>query len=142
MMVTEILRRSVTSHNGRNGYVTSTDRDFKLDLAIPKEMGGAGDLTKTNPEELFAAGYSSCFSSSMQYMMQVENIEAKDFYAKATVMLSKDEKQGGFKFSVRMEASITGVDDKTKKDIINKAYQFCPYSRAIRGNIDVEIVIV
>mgnify|MGYP000911622456 CR=1 FL=1 len=140
-METEILRRTIRSHNGRNGYVTSKDRDFRLELAIPKEMGGAGDQTKTNPEELFAAGYSSCFSSSLQYMMQVENVESNDFYAEATTKLVKDDQHGGFKFSVIMKASIKGVDEKTKKDIIDKAYQFCPYSRAIRGNIDVKIII-
>ncbi len=140
-MEKEILRRTMRSVNGRNGYIKSQDREFKLDLAIPAEMGGTHDATKSNPEELFAAGYSSCFSSSMQYIMQTQEIKFQDFYAEATCKLIKDEENGGFKFSIVMKAGIDGVSEKVKKDIINKAYQFCPYSRAIRGNVDVQIII-
>lgn len=140
-MEKEILRRTMRSINGRNGYIESKDRDFILELAIPKEMGGNEDETKSNPEELFAAGYSSCFSSSMQHLMQTQKIKFQDFYAEATCKLVKDEEKGGFKFSVIMKASILGVDEQTKKNIINQAYQFCPYSRAIRGNVDVEIIV-
>jgi len=140
-MEKEILRRTMKSVNGRNGYIESQDRDFKLDLSIPKEMGGDEDLTKSNPEELFAAGYSSCFSSSMQHMMQSQHIEYQSFYAEAICRLITDEQKGGFKFAVTMKASILGVDEETKKKIIKQAYQFCPYSRAILGNVDVELVV-
>ena len=141
-MKTEILKRTLTSVNGRNGYITSKDSNLRLELTIPKEMGGTGNVSKTDPEELFAAGYSSCFSSSMQYMMQQENINGKDFYAEVTVQLLKDDVVGGYKFAATVKASIADVDDELKKKIIEKAYAFCPYSRAIKDNVDVKIVIV
>ncbi len=136
-----ILTRTMKTTNGRNGTITSDDRDFTLALAMPQEMGGKGDASKSNPEELFAAGYSACFASSMQYILQSENIEHGDFYAKAVCELSKDEDNNGFKFSVVMEADIEGLQKSQKQDVVDKAYRFCPYSRAIHGNVDVELVV-
>lgn len=140
-MPKEILNRTMRTVNGRNGYIVSKDRDFRLDMAIPKEMGGVEDLTKTNPEELFSAGYSSCFASSMQYIMSSQKIEHGEFYAEAKTSLIQNVKEGGFKFAVTMTCGIEGVDEDTKKKVIEEAYQFCPYSRAIRNNVDVDLII-
>lgn len=136
-----LLTRTVKAVDGRNGYITSTDRDFKLDLEIPKEMGGK-ENDKTNPEELFAAGYSSCFASSMEFLLKNSGIAYTSLFAEVEAKLVTDEKGGGFKFEANITASITGVDEKTKADIIHKAYDFCPYSKAIRSNVDVNIQVV
>ncbi len=140
-MPKEILNRTMRTVNGRNGYVVSKDRDFKLELAIPQEMGGEENLKKSNPEELFSAGYSSCFASSMQYIMNTQGIKYKEFYAEAKTSLLPNEEDGGFKFAVTMTCGIEGVDEETKRKVIADAYQFCPYSRAIRNNVDVKLII-
>lgn len=136
-----LLTRTVRTVDGRNGYIASKDRDFRLESEIPKEMGGK-ENEKTNPEELFAAGYSSCFASSMEFLLKNAGIAYTTLFAEVQANLVTDEQGGGFKFEANITASITGVDEKTKTDIIHKAYDFCPYSKAIRSNVDVTITVV
>lgn len=137
----ELLRRTVRATNGRNGYITSKDRDFSMQLEIPQEMGGKPN-NNTNPEELFAAGYSSCFASSMEYLLCSSNTAFESLFAEVTAKLVQDTNKGGFKFAATITASIKGVSESVKQQIIEQAYQFCPYSRAIMNNVDVDIQIV
>lgn len=140
-MKQELLRRTVRATNGRNGYISSKDRDFTMQLEIPQEMGGKPN-DNTNPEELFAAGYSSCFASSMEYLLRSSDTAFESLFAEVTAKLVQDSSKGGFKFAATITASIAGVSEEVKKQIIDNAYQFCPYSRAIMNNVDVEIHIV
>lgn len=135
-----LLKRTMKTDGGRDGTITSKDRDFSLSLAKPVEMGGQKNQDKSNPEELFAAGYSACFASSMEYIMMSEGIEYKSFYAEVTCALVEDP-SGGFKFAITMHASVDGVDEHTKQHVVDQAYAFCPYSKAIRGNVDVSLIV-
>ncbi|MFD6274131.1 organic hydroperoxide resistance protein [Streptomyces sp. NPDC060209] len=125
-----------TAENGRDGRV-STD-DGKLDVVVnpPKEMGGSG--AGTNPEQLFAAGYSACFQGALGVVARQEKADISGSTVTASVSIGKTE-AGGFGLEVAISASIPNVDTATAQALIEKAHQVCPYSNATRGNIKVEL---
>ncbi|MFJ8748856.1 organic hydroperoxide resistance protein [Streptomyces sp. NPDC102441] len=128
-----------TAENGRDGRV-STD-DGKLDVVVnpPKEMGGSG--AGTNPEQLFAAGYSACFQGALGVVARQEKADISGSTVTASVSIGKTE-AGGFGLEVAISASIPNVDTATAQALIEKAHQVCPYSNATRGNIKVELSVV
>ena len=134
----QLLERSAKTQHGRNGVIDDTQSGLKVTLSKPKEMGGTEDKG-SNPEELFAMGYSSCLASSMEYLLTNEQVEYKDLYVKAKAILVMIPDQG-FEFKLEVEARIDGVSKETEADFVEKAYQFCPYSKAIRNNVEVTFV--
>ncbi|MFD7895659.1 MULTISPECIES: organic hydroperoxide resistance protein [Streptomyces] len=128
-----------TAENGRDGRVSSDDG--KLDVVVnpPKEMGGSG--AGTNPEQLFAAGYSACFQGALGVVARREKADISGSTVTAKVGIGKTE-AGGFGLEVELTASIPNVDEATAKDLLEKAHQVCPYSNATRGNIKVELSVV
>jgi len=133
-----ILKRNATTYHGRNGVVKDTQSGLETTLSKPKEMGGFGGKG-TNPEELFAMGYSSCLASSMEYLLMTDNVKYEDLYVKAVAELVMDPEKG-FEFQLTVEARIQGVTKDIEKSYVDKAYDFCPYSKAIRGNVEVKFV--
>ncbi|MFE4212506.1 organic hydroperoxide resistance protein [Streptomyces sp. NPDC056844] len=127
-----------TAENGRDGRV-STD-DGKLDVVVnpPKEMGGSG--AGTNPEQLFAAGYSACFQGALGVVARQEKADISGSTVTASVSIGKTE-AGGFGLEVAISASIPNVDQATAQALVEKAHQVCPYSNATRGNIKVELSV-
>ncbi|MEV6752265.1 organic hydroperoxide resistance protein [Streptomyces sp. NPDC051214] len=127
-----------TAENGRDGRV-ATD-DGKLDVVVnpPKEMGGSG--AGTNPEQLFAAGYSACFQGALGVVARKENADISGSTVTAKVGIGQNE-AGGFGLEVAITASIPNVDAATAQSLIEKAHQVCPYSNATRGNIKVELAV-
>ncbi|MCX4772758.1 organic hydroperoxide resistance protein [Streptomyces sp. NBC_01260] len=127
-----------TAENGRDGRV-STD-DGKLDVVVnpPKEMGGSG--AGTNPEQLFAAGYSACFQGALGVVARQEKADISGSTVTAAVGIGKTE-AGGFGLEVAITATIPNVDRATAQALIEKAHQVCPYSNATRGNIKVELSV-
>ncbi|MWA10928.1 organic hydroperoxide resistance protein [Streptomyces sp. BA2] len=127
-----------TAENGRDGRV-ATD-DGKLDVVVnpPKEMGGSG--AGTNPEQLFAAGYSACFQGALGVVARKENADVSGSTVTAKVGIGQTE-AGGFGLEVAITASIPNVDAATAQALIEKAHQVCPYSSATRGNIKVELAV-
>ncbi|MFF3753811.1 organic hydroperoxide resistance protein [Streptomyces sp. NPDC002018] len=127
-----------TAENGRDGRVSSDDG--KLDVVVnpPKEMGGSG--AGTNPEQLFAAGYSACFQGALGVVARREKADISGSTVTAKVSIGKTE-AGGFGLEVELTASIPNVDAATAKDLLEKAHQVCPYSNATRGNIKVELSV-
>ncbi|TXS08793.1 MULTISPECIES: organic hydroperoxide resistance protein [unclassified Streptomyces] len=125
-----------TAENGRDGRV-STD-DGKLDVVVnpPKEMGGSG--AGTNPEQLFAAGYSACFQGALGVVARQEKADITGSTVTASVSIGRTE-AGGFGLEVAISASIPNVDTATAQALVEKAHQVCPYSNATRGNIKVEL---
>ncbi|MEU8704953.1 organic hydroperoxide resistance protein [Streptomyces sp. NPDC048565] len=125
-----------TAENGRDGRV-STD-DGRLDVVVnpPKEMGGSG--AGTNPEQLFAAGYSACFQSALGVVARQEKADISGSTVTASVSIGRTE-AGGFGLEVAISASIPNVDTATAQELVEKAHQVCPYSNATRGNIKVEL---
>ncbi|MDI6453065.1 Ohr family peroxiredoxin [Peloplasma aerotolerans] len=134
----KILERSATTFHGRDGLIKDTDSGLELKLSKPKEMGGLGE-NGTNPEELFAAGYSSCLASSMEYLLKNDKIDYKDLQVSAVASLVMHQEKG-FLFQLVVDAQIQGVTKEVEKEYIEKAYNFCPYSKAIKGNVEVRFM--
>ncbi|WP_419994653.1 organic hydroperoxide resistance protein [Streptomyces boninensis] len=126
-----------TAEGGRDGRV-ATD-DGKLDVVVnpPKEMGGNG--AGTNPEQLFAAGYSACFQGALGVVARNEGADISGSTVTANVGIGKNDE--GFGILVNITASIPNVDAATAKDLVEKAHQVCPYSKATRGNIEVNVSV-
>ncbi|GAA2441407.1 organic hydroperoxide resistance protein [Streptomyces macrosporus] len=125
-----------TAEHGRDGRV-ATD-DGKLDVVVnpPKEMGGSG--AGTNPEQLFAAGYSACFQSALGVVARREKKDISGSTVTARVGLGKDA-DGGFGLTVALVGSIPGLDRRAALELMEKAHRVCPYSRATEGNIEVTL---
>lgn len=134
----EILSRTATTFGGRNGEVRDTTSGLTYQLAKPKQMGGIG-LHGTDPEELFSVGYSSCFASSMEHLLQTDKIKFKDLYVQAETKLLMVENEG-FKFKLIVKARIKGVEKDVQDKYIESAKDFCPYSKAFKGNIKIEFI--
>ncbi|MDQ0943753.1 organic hydroperoxide resistance protein [Streptomyces sp. V1I1] len=135
---------AATAENGRDGRVVTHDgrvvtHDGRLDLVVnpPKEMGGSG--AGTNPEQLFAAGYSACFQGALGVVARRENADISGSTVTAEVGIGKNDE--GFGITVRISANIPNVDAATAKDLLEKAHQVCPYSKATRGNITVDLAV-
>ncbi len=125
-----------TAENGRDGRVSSDDGQLDVVVNPPKEMGGSG--AGTNPEQLFAAGYSACFQGALGVVARKEKADISGSTVTAKVGIGKTP-EGGFGLKVELSASIPNVDAATAKDLLEKAHQVCPYSNATRGNIEVTL---
>lgn len=127
-----------TAENGRDGKVATDDDKLSVVVNPPKEMGGSG--AGTNPEQLFAAGYSACFQSALGVVARQAKADISGSTVTAEVGIGKTP-AGGFGLKVAISASIPNVDEATAKDLLEKAHQVCPYSAATRGNIDVTVAV-
>lgn len=127
-----------TAENGRDGRVASDDG--KLDVVVnpPKETGGSG--AGTNPEQLFAAGFSACFQGALGVVARAAKADITGSTVTARVGIGANG-AGGFGLEVELVASIPNVDRATAEDLIAKAHEVCPYSNATRGNIKVDLSV-
>lgn len=129
-----------TSTGGRTGTAESSDGALKVNLSTPKELGGAGG-PGTNPEQLFAAGYSACFIGAMKAVSAAQKIKLPDDVSiKADVGIGPIP--GGFGIQVAMAISVPGFDKAQAEALVAAAHKVCPYSNATRGNIDVTLTVV
>lgn len=130
----------VTAVGGRAGTVKSDDGLLDLALALPKALGGKGGAT--NPEQLFAAGYAACFENAVIHVTRTtsENVKDDDIVVIADVGMHPNG-AGGFALTVALDVTITGLDQATAEEIVEKAHAVCPYSNAVKGNIDVAIAV-
>lgn len=133
---------SATSVGGRQGEVRSSDGSLQLRTTEPSEMGGKGKENSTNPEQLFAAGYAACFSSSAKLAAETMNLNLNPDDLKVTCHVSygKDQEDTGFALRVKMEMAAGGLEQDVRERLIQKANELCPYSKAIKGNVEVELV--
>ncbi|AIF65933.1 organic hydroperoxide resistance protein [Terribacillus saccharophilus] len=130
---------AVTAVGGRDGHVASEDGVLKLDVRTPKELGGAGEAG-TNPEQLFAAGYAACFESALGLVARQKRVKPEHTEITAHVAIGK-ESDGGFGLEVELVITLKGVSREQAEELVQLAHQTCPYSRATRGNIDVQLTI-
>jgi lipoyl-dependent peroxiredoxin len=131
---------TATTTGGRDGRGVSADGRLDLTLSTPRELGGAGG-EGTNPEQLFAIGYSACFIGAMKFVAGRDKFKLPaDVSVTATVGIGPIA--NGFGIEVDLKVSLPGVDAKTAKAIVERAHVVCPYSNATRGNIDVRLSIV
>ncbi|AWB44280.1 Ohr subfamily peroxiredoxin [Paenibacillus sp. CAA11] len=136
----KMYKTTVKAVGGRNGYVESSSPSLHLNISTPREMGGAGG-EGTNPEQLFAAGYSACFDSALNMVARMQQIKHEGTEVTATVSFGKVE-DGGFGIGVKMDVLVKGVDHDTAFKLVEGAHQACPYSQATRGNIQVELNVL
>jgi osmotically inducible protein OsmC len=121
---------------GRAGHVQTSDGLLSVDLAVPNELGGKGGAT--NPEQLFAAGYAACFESAMRFIAGKQKLPLQDAAVTANVSLHPNG-QGGFVLGVALAAETKGLDQAAAEALVSAAHQVCPYSNAIKGNIEVAL---
>lgn len=125
---------------GREGRATSSDGVLDVKLGLPKEMGGAGGEV-TNPEQLFAAGYSACFLGAMKFVSGRDKIAiAKDAFIEAEVGIGPIPT--GFGIEVKLNIHLEGMEAAEAKKLVDAAHIVCPYSNATRGNVDVTLNII
>ncbi|MER5496785.1 MULTISPECIES: organic hydroperoxide resistance protein [unclassified Streptomyces] len=127
-----------TAENGRDGRVSSDDGNLDVVVNPPEAMGGSG--AGTNPEQLFAAGYSACFQGALGVVARQEKADISGSTVTAAVGIGKTA-EGGFGLEVAITATIPNVDADTARALVEKAHQVCPYSNATRGNIKVELSV-
>lgn len=129
---------NATATGGRDGRAASDDGRIDLPLAMPAALGGNGK--GTNPEQLFAAGYAACFLSALKLVAGQKGVKlGNDAQVAAAVSIGKDET--GFGLAVTLTASLPGVDAAAAHALVEAAHQVCPYSKATRGNIEVELTV-
>lgn len=132
-----LYETTATATGGRSGHVATDDGILDLDLAMPKSLGGKGGAT--NPEQLFASGYAACFGNAVIHVTRkTHKVADEDVTVKATVGMQPND-SGGFKLAVALDVAIAGVDQATAEEIVEEAHRACPYSNAIRGNVDVAL---
>jgi osmotically inducible protein OsmC len=126
-----------TTKGGRNGRAMLDDGGLALAMAIPKEVGGAGD--GHNPEQLFAIGWSACFGQAILVLAKKHGLDGQAAKVHCEVTLNTD---GGFSLAANLKVSIPGADKDKLQALIEEAHTICPYSKATRGNIPVTLTAV
>jgi osmotically inducible protein OsmC len=129
---------TATTVGGRTGRSKSSDGILDLALATPKELGGPGGAT--NPEQLFAAGYSACFDSALRVVARLQKINLTSSQVQAQVTLNKTE-QGTYALSAELHVELPELPQEAAQKLLEAAHQVCPYSVATRGNIPVKLVL-
>ncbi|MDQ7914298.1 MULTISPECIES: organic hydroperoxide resistance protein [Pseudomonas] len=130
---------SATSTGGRDGRSISSDKALDVQLSTPKELGGAGGAG-TNPEQLFAAGYSACFIGALKFVGAKEKI-AVPADVSVTAQVGIGPIPTGFALDVELVVSLPGLERAVAEDLVEKAHLVCPYSNATRGNVDVRLTL-
>ncbi|MDA0147974.1 organic hydroperoxide resistance protein [Vibrio sp. LaRot3] len=132
-----LYKTQATALAGRNGQVKTDDGLLDLELSYPKEMGGSG--VATNPEQLFAAGYSACFSNALLHVAREAKVALKQAPVTAQVGIGPNE-AGGFALTVSLQVELE-LPQSQALELTRVAHQVCPYSNAVRGNIDVAVTV-
>jgi len=140
MSIEKVLYRAhAKATGGRDGRAVSSDNVLDLKLALPREMGGTGEVG-TNPEQLFAAGYSACFLGALKYVAGQQKVTLPP-----TTSIEGSVGIGpiptGFGIEVELKVSVPGLPREQVQALVQKAHIVCPYSNATRGNIDVKLVV-
>jgi osmotically inducible protein OsmC len=140
MSIEKVLYRAhAKATGGRDGRAVSSDNELDLKQTLPREMGGTGEVG-TNPEQLFAAGYSACFLGALKYVAGQQKVTLP-----ATTSIEGSVGIGpiptGFGIEVELKISVPGLAREQVQALVQKAHIVCPYSNATRGNIDVKLVV-
>lgn len=134
-----LYRAEATANGGRDGRAMSSDKALDVQLSTPKGLGGAGG-PGTNPEQLFAAGYSACFLGALKFVAAREKVALPgDVSVKGDVGIGPIP--DGFGIEVALTVAIPGMDREKANDLVQQAHIVCPYSNATRGNIKVDLTL-
>ncbi len=133
-----LYRAKASATGGRNGKTHLDEGGLWIATAIPKDMGGDGQ--GSNPEQLFALGYASCFGSAVLYVAGQKKIDASKARVTCEVGIGSKE-GGGFALEAKLTVSLPGLDPEAARELVEAAHQVCPYSNATRGNMPVELLV-
>lgn len=136
MIKNKLYTAQAKSTGGRKGTISTENEAFELTL----EMSTKGKGT-TNPEQLFAAGYAACFESTLHVMAESQGIKIEETSVNGLVDFGSTD-DGGYEIAARLEVSLPGIEKEAAQKLIDAAHENCPYSKATRGNIEVDIVLV
>lgn len=141
MSIEQVLyRATATATGGRDGRAVSSDNALDVKLTTPSELGGAGG-DGTNPEQLFAAGYSACFIGALKFVAAREKIALPaDVSIEGNVGIGQIP--NGFGIEVELKISLPGLPREQAEALVQQAHVVCPYSNATRNNIDVTLTLV
>ena len=141
IQLTKVLYTArATAEGGRDGHTASDDGKLDVKLSPPAEMGGPADGLGTNPEQLFAAGYASCFHSALKLVARRMKLDADDSTVTAAVGIGPAEGMIGYGLRVELTISLPKVEDREQAEqLVETSHQVCPYSNATRGNIEVTV---
>ncbi|MNO67908.1 Organic hydroperoxide resistance protein OhrB [compost metagenome] len=128
---------TATATGGRDGRAVSSDGILDVKLTTPKELGGAGGAA-TNPEQLFAAGYSACFIGAIKFVAGQKKVQIPADTS-ITGKVGIGQIPGGFGLEVELNIDLPGLERTVAEELVAAAHQVCPYSNATRGNIDVRL---
>lgn len=135
-----VYRAKAKATGGRDGRATSSDGVLDITLSVPKEMGGAGS-DGTNPEQLFAAGYSACFLGALKHVASQEKVKLpQDAWIEGQVGIGP--LPTGFGIEAQLDIHLHGMDHQEAEALVQKAHIVCPYSNATRDNIDVTLNVI
>ena len=137
MSIHRLYMAHAKATGGRDGRTISSDNVIDLPLSTPKEMGGPGKADTTNPEQLFAAGYSACFDGALNLVARLNKTPITGSTVAADVSFGKDGE--AFGLAVDLTVNIPNMDQQQAEALVAQAHQVCPYSRATRGNIEVSL---
>ena len=126
-----------TATGGRDGRAISSDKNLDVKLATPKELGGAGG-DATNPEQLFAAGYSACFIGALKFVAS-QSKRGIPADASITALVGIGQVPSGFGLDIDLNINLPGLEQADAQALVEAAHQVCPYSNATRGNVDVRL---
>lgn len=132
---------NATATGGRDGRATSDDNKLNIQLSTPKELGGAGG-EGSNPEQLFAAGYSACFIGAMKFVAAAGKMALPAETSVNGLVGIGPNGLGGFGLQVALNVSIPGMERAAAEALVHKAHEVCPYSNATRGNIEVTVTVL
>ncbi|MCH4809745.1 organic hydroperoxide resistance protein [Vreelandella neptunia] len=135
-----VYRAHATATGGREGHAKSSDGALDVKLSTPKELGGAGG-DGTNPEQLFAAGYSACFLGALKHVASQEKVKLPQD-TKIDGHVGIGAIPTGFGIEVELKISLPGLEQDVAQQLVDKAHIVCPYSNATRGNINVTLTLV
>jgi osmotically inducible protein OsmC len=135
-----LYRAEATTTGGREGRAVSSDKHLDVKLSLPKEMGGQGGEC-TNPEQMFAAGYSACFMGALKFVAGQDKVVISQD-ATITGKVGIGQIPTGFGIEVELLISIPGMARSQAEGLVEKAHIVCPYSNATRGNIQVTLTLV
>jgi osmotically inducible protein OsmC len=140
--INPLFTATATASGGRNGHTESDDGMVKLDLSVPKAMGGPGKPGTATPEHLFAAGYAACFGGAVDFVAKQQKKDASKAAVTCAVSIGPRE-GGGFGLAVKMRVEDKSLPQAELEALVREAHEkICPYSHATRGNVDVQFEVI
>lgn len=137
--VNVLYTATARAEGGRNGTTLSGDGLIDVNLSVPKAMGGPGKPGATTPEDLFAAGYAACFGGAVDFMATKNGLKPSSLVIESAVSIGTTET--GVGLQVALTALVGGLSQADAEKIVALGHQFCPYSKAIQGNVEVSLTV-